>query len=109
MAKVYIANGVDVDPQWTKSIVVSPDQRNWVPIIKTSIASITGVRVEEVLPGTPRDFKTRINIHDNGGRLVLTIDAQSVSSGSGTGEHTGWQDGTDAQMQVALSEIQSWL
>lgn len=109
MAKLYIANGVDINPQWTKSIVVSPDQRNWTHIIKNSISRITGVRVEEALPNTPTEFKTRIRIMGNDGQLQLTFDTQRAAEGSGDGEHTGWQDGSEAQMQVAISEITTWL
>jgi hypothetical protein len=109
MPKLYIADGVDVDPTFTGSIVTSTDQRNWQHLQKTAISHVTGVRAKDGLPNAAKEFRTRVRIHGISGSVLSSFDAQIVASGSGDGEHTGWQDGSEAQMQVAVSEVQSWI
>ena len=102
----HISNGVDVDPNWTELIAVSNDGVTWSTFRKDAIINIAQVSSSNANKGTfgspQRDQNRRIHINLRGG-LDITFDVQDVAN------QATWSNGTLAALQVAVSDINSWL
>ncbi len=110
---LFIANGVDVDPSLTEVISFSTDGVNWSHVNKANISvhsNYVSLNPASPVTGTSLTQKTMIHIRDNVRNMsIISFDTQNVSNGAGTGQHTTWQGGTRASLQIAATEIGGWL
>ena len=108
---LFVANGVDVDPSLTEVISFSKDGSNWNHLNKNNLSIVTAFinhNPPSPVTGTTRGQKTLVYIRDQN-RTLMRFDAQDVAVGTGLGEHTTWQAGTEAALEIVNTEMTGWL
>lgn len=108
---IYIANGTDVNAAWTDVIAVSKDGTNWEQINKENLSvKPRFIQQNTDSPIVNRPTQTLISlVYENKRDVAVSFECQDVSSGAGVGQHTTWQAGTQAALQVAAAEISGWI
>lgn len=106
----YIDNGPVIDAGTPNVIGVSNDGSNWTYINKDglTIHQFFQADVGSDAGKYPFQNKTIIKIYKNE-KIEVEFECQNVSSGVGAGQHTTWQAGTKASLEIAANEIAGWL
>lgn len=102
---LYISNGIDIDPSWTKTIVMSDDQVNWNHIPKLGM-SIHQTFIQNPNPKThyPFDTMTRIELRAPDGKTHAHFEIQDIVN------QPLWIPlGSEVALELAVSDIAGWL
>lgn len=109
MARIYVDNGININPLWYGSIAVSPDGVNWETFYKGTLS------VHPVLKGSGTTnppgvlgesgalVQTRIYLRDFTGYRTIDFECDDVVN------QPAWNGRTPAALQQAVDDITEWI
>jgi len=109
MARIYVDNGININPLWYGCIAVSPDGVNWETISKSTLSVhpvLKGSNTTNpagVLGNSGAPVQTRIYLRDFTGYKTIDFECNDVFN------QPGWNGLTPAALQQAVSDITEWI